>query len=28
MIAAFGANGLACDSWISSIEATGARVID
>ncbi|MCX7059212.1 MAG: homoserine kinase [Proteobacteria bacterium] len=28
MIAAFGENGLACDSWISSIEATGARVID
>ena len=25
---AFAAHGLACDSWIASIEATGARVID
>ena len=28
MVAAFGASGLACDRWISSIEPTGARVID
>ena len=28
MVTAFGANGLACDSWISSIEPTGARIID
>ena len=28
MVAAFAAHGLACDSWISSIEATGARVLD
>jgi len=28
MVAAFGANGLECDSWISSIEPTGARIID
>ena len=28
MIAAFAAHGLACDSWISSIEPTGARIID
>jgi homoserine kinase len=28
MVAAFGAHGLECDRWISSIEPTGARVID
>ena len=28
MIAAFAANGLGCDHWISSIETHGARVID
>jgi len=28
MVAAFAANGLASDSWISSIEPTGARVVD
>ena len=28
MVAAFAAHNLACDSWITSIEATGARVID
>ena len=28
MIAAFGAHNMQCDSWISSIEATGARIID
>ena len=28
MAAAFGAHGLACDGWISSIEPTGARIID
>lgn len=28
MVAAFGASKLECDSWISSIEPTGARIID
>jgi len=28
MVAAFAAHGLDSDSWISSIEQTGARVID
>ena len=28
MVAAFAANGLASDSWISTIEPTGARVVD
>ena len=28
MVAAFAAHGLESDSWISSIEQTGARVID
>lgn len=27
MVGAFAAHGLACDTWISSIEATGARVV-
>jgi homoserine kinase len=28
MIAAFAAHKLDCDSWISSIEATGARILE
>ena len=28
MVAAFAANGLASDSWVSTIEPTGARVVD
>ncbi|MBS0396223.1 MAG: homoserine kinase, partial [Proteobacteria bacterium] len=28
MVAAFGANGLGCDRWITTIEPTGARIID
>jgi homoserine kinase len=28
MIGAFGAHGLECDHWVSTIEARGARVID
>ncbi len=28
MVAAFGASGLGCDRWITTIEPTGARIID
>jgi hypothetical protein len=28
MVAAFGAHGLECDSWVSTIDRQGARVVD
>ena len=28
MAGAFGAHGLGCDRWISTIEPTGARIVD